>query len=275
AVSVQASLLEGVFMSGFSLMAALGGARVEQGRMTMEAYASVLYAFPSLVTVVSGLQGSAGLYRSAGAAGTRLVRLLDTRSTIADGDTPLPRSSVRGEVELVDVSFGYEPGRPVVQGVSVRIPPGGVLGIVGPTGSGKSTLIKLLLRLFDVEAGAIRLDGHDVRTLRLDDLRAAISMVGQEPYLFRGTVRENVAHARAGATDAEIRDALQQAQAMEFVDQLRGGLDADIGERGSLLSGGQRQRLVIARAIVKRAPIMVLDEATSQLDYETEAAIQS
>jgi len=149
-----------------------------------------------------------------------------------------------------------------------------MVGVVGPTGSGKSTLLRLLLRFDDVGAGRILLDGRDLRTLRIADVRSAIAMVGQEPYLFRGSVRDNVAFGRPTATDDEIREALRRAEALEFVEQNPEGLAADIGERGQRLSGGQRQRLAIARVLLKGAPILALDEATSQVDYETESAIQ-
>ncbi|AKT39184.1 ABC transporter ATP-binding protein [Chondromyces crocatus] len=274
AISLQQVVFEGFFSASFALAAAFGGARVARGKASEEAYTKALYSFPQLVSTMTGVQEVIALYQNAVASARRLLELLDDRPTIRSGPTRLPMDSIRGEIVVEGISFGYEPSRKILDDVSFHLKPGQTLGIVGPTGSGKSTLLRLLLRLYDVDAGRILLDGHDLRDLVLSDTRAAIAIVGQEPYLFRGTVRENVLLGRPGASQEEVRDALRKAEALEFVEALPDGLDADVGERGRRLSGGQRQRVAIARALLKRAPILALDEATSHLDYETEAAVQ-
>jgi ATP-binding cassette subfamily B protein len=167
-----------------------------------------------------------------------------------------------------------KPLRPVIKNVSLHIPAGETVALVGATGSGKSTLIKLLLRFYDVQSGRICLDGHDIRDLRLDDLRGAIGLVSQDVFLFHGTVRENIAYGTFDAPMEEIVAAAQVAEAHEFIMTLPQGYETIVGERGQKLSGGQRQRLSIARAVLKDPPVLILDEATSSVDNETEAAIQ-
>ena len=148
------------------------------------------------------------------------------------------------------------------------------MGFVGATGAGKSSLVKLLLRFHDVQGGRVSLDGHDVRDLRLADLRGAIGLVSQSVFMFPGTVRENIAYGRPGASEAEIEDAAKLAEAHEFISALPNGYETVVGEQGQKLSGGQRQRISLARAVLKDAPVLILDEATSAVDNETEAAIQ-
>ncbi|HEX2225439.1 MAG TPA: ABC transporter ATP-binding protein [Thermoanaerobaculia bacterium] len=216
-------------------------------------------------------------YERAKASARRTFGLLDTPPAILDPAVPEPLSRARGEVAFEDVEFRYARGQssePVLQGVSFRIAPGETLGIAGPTGAGKSTLIKLLLRFYDVTGGAVRLDGHDVRHLTLDDLRRNIGLVSQDVYLFHGTIRENIAYTTREVPLDEVVRAARLAQLHEFVESLPQGYDTLVGERGVKLSGGQRQRLSIARAILKDAPVLILDEATSSVDTETERAIQ-
>jgi ATP-binding cassette subfamily B protein len=177
-------------------------------------------------------------------------------------------------VDFRDVSFSYPEREQVLTGINLSIEAGETIGIVGSTGSGKSTIVKLLLRFYDTTAGVIDVDGMDIRSLTTESLRNAIGFVSQDVFLFHGTVAENIAYGNPTATRSEIVDVAKIAEADEFIKALPFGYDTIIGERGQKLSGGQRQRLSIARAVLKNPPIMILDEATSAVDNETEAAIQ-
>jgi subfamily B ATP-binding cassette protein MsbA len=233
---------------------------------------------------VAGAVGSLGslfgVYQEAVGAARRTFDLLDTEATIADPAKPeILIKPVRGEVALRNVSFSYAPGLPdVLTNVSLRIAPGEVVALVGPSGAGKTTIASLIPRFWDVTSGYIEVDGHDVRELQLTDLRGAIGMVPQEPALFSGTVRENIAYAlmEDGVMpgEDEIRRAASAAHATEFIDRLVEGFDTLVGERGVKLSGGQRQRLAIARVFLKNPAIVILDEATSSLDSESERLVE-
>jgi ATP-binding cassette, subfamily B, bacterial len=180
----------------------------------------------------------------------------------------------RGRIELKDVTFAYLPGETVLEHIDLSIPAGSVTALVGPTGVGKTTLASLIPRFYDVTSGAITLDGNDLRDIRLPDLRQQVAIVLQDVFLFHGTVRENILFGRPGATEDEMIAAARIANAEEFIVKLPQGYETLIGERGVKLSGGQKQRLSIARAVLKNAPILILDEATSSVDTETEVLIQ-
>ncbi|MCX8109463.1 MAG: ATP-binding cassette domain-containing protein, partial [Verrucomicrobiae bacterium] len=180
----------------------------------------------------------------------------------------------RGEVEYRNVSFDYGPGKVALRDISFRVKPGEMIALVGPTGSGKSTLASLLPAFYEVNQGAVLIDGYDVRDIPLPILRAQISMVSQEPFLFNGTLRENIAFGRPEATDEEIILAARAANCDEFIERLPDGYESPVGERGVRLSVGEKQRVSIARAILKNAPILVLDEATASVDTATEQLIQ-
>ena len=201
------------------------------------------------------------------------MNLLDTPIAIHSGNISLPIATIRGEVELRNVTFSYGEGKPVIKNFSLRIPAGRTIAIVGSTGSGKSTLVKLLLRLYEVQNGTITLDGIDIKEILLYDLRRAIGLVSQDVFLFHGTVRENIAYGNPKASFQQIVEAAKIAEAHDFIRQLPQEYDTVVGERGQKLSGGQRQRIAIARAVLKDPPILILDEATSAVDNETEAAI--
>jgi subfamily B ATP-binding cassette protein MsbA len=208
------------------------------------------------------------------AAATRVFPILDIEPDIITEAGAKPLVVQDGAVRFDQVSFAYGDGTRALDNVSINIPRGHTVALVGPSGGGKTTLVSLLPRFWDVDRGHVRLDGHDIRALRLADLRGAIGIVPQEPALFSGTIRENIAYARPGASEAEIVEAARAAHAHEFVERLALGYDTLVGERGIKLSGGQRQRVAIARAILKDPAVLILDEATSNLDTESERLIE-
>ncbi|HYO12376.1 MAG TPA: ABC transporter ATP-binding protein [Thermoanaerobaculia bacterium] len=263
---------------GFAGVLLLGSYWILNGSGLITVGELVLFAMMTerLLWPLTRLGTTVDEYERARASARRAFGLLDTEPAIRDAARPVPLDRARGEVQFDNVEFRYARGRadePVLRGLSFRVAPGETIGIAGPTGAGKSTLIKLLLRLYDVTGGAVRLDGHDVRDLSMADLRRNIALVSQDVYLFHGTIRENIAYSKDVPLDGVVR-AAKLAQLHDFVASLPQGYDTLVGERGVKLSGGQRQRLSIARAIVKDAPILVLDEATSSVDTETERAIQ-
>ncbi|MBX0293455.1 ABC transporter ATP-binding protein [Haloarcula nitratireducens] len=228
---------------------------------------------------------SANKYQLAKSSAERVFGLLGREPTITDPADPYAPDDVDGEVSFDDVTFGYEADRPVLRNVSLDVPAGATVGLAGPTGAGKSTLLKLVPRFHDVDSGAVRVDGVDVREYGLQALRGEVAVVEQQPYLFSGTVAENVAYGdrevldgeRGGSEEARerVREAARAAQADEFIAALPEGYDTQIGERGVKLSGGQRQRVAIARALLNDPEIIIFDEATSDVDTETEERIQA
>ncbi|WP_224268145.1 ABC transporter ATP-binding protein [Haloprofundus salinisoli] len=213
-------------------------------------------------------------YENALASTRRIYALRDMPASIDDPDDPVSLDDVSGRVEYDSVSFSYSDDEQVLSDVSFAVEPGETLALVGPTGAGKSTILKLLPRLYDVDDGSVRVDGVDVRDASLSELRGAVGYVGQETFLFDGTVAENLRYGAFDATEEEMVEAAKIAEAHEFIEELPEGYDTRIGERGVKLSGGQRQRLSIARTALADAPILILDEATSAVDTETERRIQ-
>jgi subfamily B ATP-binding cassette protein MsbA len=255
-----------------------GGLLVLDGKLSPGALVSFLLYTVFIAAAIGALASFFSSYQEAVGAAERVFELLETVSPIADPPVPreLPRP-VRGAVALERVSFRYlaDPSAPwTLREIDLSVRPGEVVALVGPSGAGKTTLVSLLPRFWDVAEGRVLLDGIDIRDLRLADLRGAIGIVPQEPALFSGTVRENIAYARPGATVADVEAAARAAHAHEFVDRLPQGYDTLVGERGVKLSGGQRQRIAIARALLKNPAVLVLDEATSSLDNESERLIE-
>lgn len=274
---VSSGLSGVVFFTIFSALGLIfwyGGRLVSLGEITPGQLVSfILYAF-NVAASVGTLAGIWSQVQSALGASSRIFELLDTPSELKEPANPHPLGEVRGEVRLEDVHFTYDERGEVLRGVSLSARPGQVVALVGPSGAGKSTLIALIPRFYDVTQGRITLDGIDIRQLRLLDLRGQIALVPQETLLFSGTIEENIRYGKPQATQAEVIEAAQAANAHEFISAFPQGYQTIVGERGVKLSGGQRQRIAIARALLKNPRILILDEATSSLDSESEALVQ-
>ncbi len=268
-------LIRMIIVVGFLATLVFGGIMVIQGELNVGAYSVLIFMTQRLLWPLTRLGQTIDLYQRAMASTARVMDLLDTDSKIADGDVSLPASQVRGEVVFDHISFEYQDhDLPVIKDLTLRVPAGKTVAVVGATGSGKTTLVKLLLRFYDVKRGRICLDGYDIRQLRMADLRKAIGFVSQDVFMFHGTVRENIAYGTFEASLDQIVTAAKVSESHDFITSLPKGYDTVVGERGQKLSGGQRQRLSIARAVLKDPPLLILDEATSSVDNETEAAIQ-
>lgn len=251
-----------------------GGLEVIAGRLTPgDLIASFFYA-SNVSQGVGTLASIYAVFSSASGAAERVWEILDTRPEVEDAPDAVELTAVRGHLRLEGVSFAYDAAAPVLRGVELEVAPGEVVALVGPSGAGKTTLLGLIPRFFDPVEGCVRVDGHDLRTVRLASLREQVALVSQEVQLFNDTVRENIRYGRLDATDDEVAEAARAANAHGFVTALPGGYDAPVGERGVKLSGGQRQRISIARALLRGAPILLLDEATSSMDSESEALVK-
>lgn len=225
----------------------------------------------------SGVNQLSSLYadtQAALAGGERIFSLLDTKADVGDAPDATPLSDIRGRVVFDDVRFSYATGPEVLHGLDLVVEPGDTLAIVGPTGAGKSTIVNLIARFYDPTSGAVSVDGHDLRHVTAASLRTRLGVVLQEPFLFAGSIADNIRYGRLAASGADVRHAAELARAADFIDRLPEGIDTQVGERGALLSTGQRQLIAFARAILADPAILILDEATSSVDTRTEALIQ-
>ena len=267
-------LIRMAILAGFTMTLVVGGRAALRGDLEVGLFSVLVYMTQRLLWPLTRLGETLDLYQRAMASCRRIFGLLEIEPRILPGAGELPEP-VRGAVRFDDVRFRYrDDGPEVLSGLTIDVPAGETHAIVGATGSGKSTVLKLLLRLYEPASGAITVDGLPIDHLTFESLRGATGFVAQDVFLFHGTVRENLTYGRPDATGREIRRAAELAEAAGFIEAMPNGYESLVGERGIKLSGGQRQRLTIARAILRDPAILILDEATSAIDNETEAAIQ-
>lgn len=266
-------LIRMAILAGFTMTLLVGGWAVINGTLAVGFYSVLVFMTQRLLWPLTRLGETFDLYQRAMASTRRILDLIDAEPQITPGSETLPRP-VRGEIEMSGIHFSYADGGPVLAGLDLAIPAGETHAVVGLTGSGKSTIVKLLMRFYEPSSGRILVDDVPIETLSFGDLRGATGFVSQDVFLFDGTVRDNIAYGRPDATALEVEQAARLAEAHDFILGLGDGYDTVVGERGQKLSGGQRQRLSIARAILRDPAVLILDEATSSVDNETEAAIQ-
>jgi len=253
----------------------MGGRQVLDNTLTLGGLTLFTVLLARLYGPIQQLTRLVNFTTRAMTAAERVFEILDTTPEIRERPDAVPMPHVEGRVEFRDVTFGYDKHRPVLHGVNLTVEPGEMIGLVGHSGAGKSTLINLLLRFYDVDEGALLVDGVDLRDIKRDDVRNQIGVVLQEPYLFHGTIFDNIAYGKPGASPGEVMSAAKAAFAHDFIVGFPDGYDTVVGERGTRLSGGERQRISIARAILHNPRILILDEATASVDTETEQQIQS
>ncbi|MBV9154281.1 MAG: ATP-binding cassette domain-containing protein [Alphaproteobacteria bacterium] len=268
-------MMEALGGAAIAVVILYGGQQVISGARTPGAFFSFITALLLAYQPVKALAILNAQLQEGLAAAQRVFQVLDIEPAIRDAPGAEPLRVTAGEVRFEEVRFGYHPGAVALDRISLSVPGGSTVALVGPSGAGKSTMMNLIPRFYDVDHGAISIDGQDVRSVTLASLRGAIALVAQEVSLFDDTVRANIAYGRFGASDREIEAAAAAAGADRFIRELAQGYDTMVGEHGVLLSGGQRQRLAIARAMLRDAPILLLDEATSALDNESERQVQA
>ena len=267
-------LIRIAILIGFTATLVWGGFLALDGQLNIGLYSVLVFLTQRLLWPLTRLGQTVDLYQRAMASTNRILDVLDAEPTIIDGTDGIDPGAVDGTIVFDDVSFSYEPGYEVLSRIDLEVQPFKTTAFVGSTGSGKSTLIKLMLRFYDPDSGSVLLDGEKLTDLGQEDIRNAMALVSQDVFLFHGTVRDNIAYGFPDASTEAIHTAARTAEAHEFIEALPKGYDTVIGERGQKLSGGQRQRLSLARALLTDCPVLILDEATSAVDNETEAAIQ-
>jgi subfamily B ATP-binding cassette protein MsbA len=273
--SAASPIMEALGGIAIAVVIYYGASRVIEGVTTTGTFVSFITALLMAYQPVKSLANLNTALQEGLAAAARIFAMLDVTPKITENaDAPALKVSA-GRIVFSDVGFSYADGAPALQGISLEVPAGGTVALVGASGAGKSTVLNLIPRFYDVSAGSVSIDGQDVREVTLASLRHAVALVSQDATLFDDTVRANIAYGRPGASDEDIRAAAQAAAADGFIMELSEGYETRVGEGGARLSGGQRQRIAIARAMLKDAPILLLDEATSALDSEAERRVQT
>ena len=267
-------LIRFAILFAFVAILLIGGFQVTQNVMNVGTYSFLVFITQRLLWPLTTLGQVLDEFQRSMASVNRVIDLIDTPITIQGGQRVIYPGSIKGEINFKDISFNYPQRQSTLKNISFVIPENTTLGIVGLTGSGKSTLIKLLLRIYDFEEGSITIDNIPIKDIKLKDLRKCISLVSQDTYLFHGSVEENISYGSQKANSDDICKAAKIAEAHKFIEQLPNGYKTIVGDRGQRLSGGQRQRIALARAVLKNAPILILDEATASVDNETEYLIQ-
>jgi len=254
----------------------IGGSAVmgQTGAMSVGDYVAFLGLMGMLFGPMQEIANLAIQYINARTGLERILNILSIKPKVVDRPNARQIEHIDGHVKLEDVRFRYETGPEVLHGINIEAMQGEVVALVGPSGSGKSTIVNLLTRFYDVTGGRILIDGNDLRDLQLRSYQQRVGIVLQEPFLFSGTIQDNISYGSEGASEEQVQEAARQANALDFISELPEGFDTQVGERGQLLSGGQRQRVSIARALLKDPDILILDEATSALDTQSEALVK-
>lgn len=272
--AILAPVIEVIGAVGITIVIWVGGKQIVEGHLTLPALVEFVLLVNFIGTSAKQLGNINYGLQQIRAGADRIFTLMDTKSDVNESPDALEIEKVKGLIEFDHVQFGYDPKRLILKDVSFTVKPGEVLAVVGPSGAGKSTIANLIPRFYDVTEGQIRIDGYDVKNVKLTELRKQIGIVPQETILFSGSLHENILYGRQDASEEEMLEASKAANAHTFIEQLPQKYETLVGERGSKLSGGQRQRVSIARALLKDPPILILDEATSSLDAESEALVQ-
>jgi subfamily B ATP-binding cassette protein MsbA len=266
--------MEFITSLGIAAVVWFGGNKVMSGQLSAEDFFSFITAMALVYSPIKKLNGSYNDFQRCLGAAERVFEVIDQKPEIVDTSAAVSLTRVRGDVSFSNVSFRFDDAW-VLRNISLTAQRGDIIALVGPSGGGKTTLVSLIPRFYDVTEGEVRIDGQDVRSVRIDSLTAQVALVDQETTLFNDTLANNIRYGMPGASDQEVEAAARAAFAHDFISEMPEGYETNIGDRGVRLSGGQRQRLCIARALLKDAPILILDEATSALDTESEQMVQN